>query len=88
MKSLRVAESIFELAGTISDGVRAHLVINRLRSAAEFQETAAKTDLPAVAFIPDDETIRRYDADMLTFLDMPNCLATKSLASLISALDL
>lgn len=78
-KGLRVAETIFQVAREVSGQDQAGLLLNRARSADEMNEVQARTRLPVIGWIPEDETIRRFDSQELSFFDLPECPAANAI---------
>ncbi len=74
-KSVRVAETIRDVAKRMVGGGGAGLVINRVRDEGEVESIRRSTSLDVIGWIPDDDTIRRFDENMTSFFDLPECPA-------------
>jgi len=74
-KGIRVAETILKVAGDMAGGIKAGLILNRFRSKDEAEALASATDVPVIGFVPEDDTIRRFDAEERSFFDLPSCPA-------------
>ncbi len=75
VKGIRVAETIKKVAGEISGQDKTGLLLNRVRSEDEVGEISARTELDIIGWLPEDETIRRFDARELSFFNLPPCPA-------------
>ena len=74
-KGLQVAETIFQVAHQITGQENAGLLLNRVRSASEASEIQARTGLEVIGWVPEDDTIRRFDSEPRSFFDLPSCPA-------------
>jgi CO dehydrogenase nickel-insertion accessory protein CooC1 len=74
-----VAETIYQVAREVSGQDQAGLLLNRVRSAEEINEVQARTRLEVIGGIPEDETIRRFDTQELSFFDLPECPAATAI---------
>jgi CO dehydrogenase maturation factor len=79
VKSLRVAEAIEKLATRLGRARDCGLLINRVRSAEEARQVHARTTLPLLGWIPEDETVAQYDAEALSFFELPDTPASDAL---------
>ena len=79
VKGIRVAETIYQVAREVSGQDQAGLLLNRVRSAEEINEVQARTRLEVIGAIPEDETIRRFDTQELSFFDLPECPAATAI---------
>lgn len=78
-KAVRVAETIKAVADRMIGGEDAGLLVNRARSAGEADAAADGTPLELLGFVPEDDTIRRFDGDGLSFLELPDCPAREAI---------
>ncbi len=78
-KGIRVAETIRNVAGRVSGQTSAGLILNRVRSEEEAGEIAARTDIEVIGWIPEDDTVRKFDAQELSFFDLPDCPASQAI---------
>jgi len=78
VKSLRVAEAIGDLATRLGRPRTrgCGLVINRMRDEEQARAVHARTDLPLLGWIPEDETVASFDAEARSFFDLPDTPAT------------
>ncbi len=82
-KGLRVAESIREVAEEAVEYRKLGLILNRVRDPAEAQKAGTKTALPLLGAIPEDDTVREFDASACSFLEMPPCPALEATRELL-----
>jgi len=83
LKAVRVAESIRKVADDAVNYRKLGLIINRARSEEEAGRLAAHTGLPLLGWVPEDDTVREYDSEALSFLDIPSCPALEAVRSRI-----
>jgi CO dehydrogenase maturation factor len=81
MKGLRVAETIRRVADEAVDYRKLGLLINRARGEEDARSLASQTDLPVLGWIPEDETVRDFDARAWSFLEIPSCPALEAVRS-------
>lgn len=85
-KGLRVAETVLDVASRMDRVVDAALVVNRVRSQDEADAVAGRTDLPLLGWIPDDDTIREFDAEQRSLFELPWCPARGALERIVDRL--
>lgn len=85
-KGLQVAETIVEVARRVSGQEQAGLLLNRVRSAAEVRDARARTRLPLLGAVPEDETIRRFDSQPRSFFELPECPARTAIRAALAPL--
>jgi len=78
-KGLRVARDVRDVAEDAMREHRAFLLLNRIRSEQEAQAVSSSTDLRVAGWLPEDDTVRRFDADERSFFDLPSCPALEAL---------
>lgn len=78
LKAVRVAESIRKVADDAVNYSRLGLLVNRARSEEDARRLAAHTDLPFLGWIPEDDTVREFDAEARSFLELPACPALEA----------
>lgn len=83
LKAIRVAESIRKVADDAVNYRKLGLIINRARSEEEAGQLASRTGLPLLGWVPEDDTVRDYDAEARSFLDIPPCPALEAVRSRI-----
>jgi CO dehydrogenase maturation factor len=81
VKALRVAETIHAVAGAPTAG----LLINRVRDDAEAAAARARTSLPVIGLAPEDALVRRFDAEEMSFFEMPSCPAGEAVQAAVAA---
>lgn len=83
-KGLQVAETICCLAPAFMDSPECGLILNRIRSEKELQYILADQKLPLslIGWLPEDETISRYDAEAKSFLDLTACPSLQAAAAI------
>ena len=72
VKAIRVAETAAAVAQRLELADHVHLIMNRVRPEDDRDRLAARTSLPIVAWLPDDPTVRAYDGDARSFLELPD----------------
>jgi CO dehydrogenase maturation factor len=85
LKGLRVAETICQVAQKISGLATASLLLNRVRGPEELIQLQARTALEIVGWIPEDETIRQFDAQGRSFLELPDSPAARAIVQALAA---
>lgn len=83
-KALRVAETIKGVADNMIGNEGAGLLVNRARGEGEVAEVGKSTSLDVVGWVPEDDTIRRFDGDELSFLELPPCPAREAIAAALA----
>jgi len=86
-KGLAVASSILDVASRAVGFERCGLVVNRVR-AGEESGTGAPAGLPLLGILPEDDTIRRFDIEGKSFLDLPECPVRAGMRRCLSAFGL
>jgi len=79
VKGIRLAETIREVAQNISGLKNARLLLNKIRSAEEMSEIQGRTKVEIIGWIPEDETIRQFDSQARSFLDLPTGPAVQAI---------
>jgi CO dehydrogenase maturation factor len=79
-KGLNVVREIRDVAGKRTVKYKkAFLILNRIRSAEEADKVMGRTDIELAGWIPDDDTIREFDIEGRSILDLPDCPALRAL---------
>lgn len=81
LKAVRVAESIRKVADGAVNYRKLGLLINRARGEEDARQLASRTDLPLLGWIPEDDTVREFDAEARSFLEIPSCPALEAVRS-------
>ncbi|MEW5784539.1 MAG: AAA family ATPase [Bacillota bacterium] len=84
-KGLRVAETVQRVASGSACFRQSGLVLNRVRSEEELSRARASTTLPLVGWLPEDETVYRFDTSGQSFLDLPECSSLQAARPLLVA---
>lgn len=77
-KGLRVAESIREVAEEAVNYKKLGLILNRVRDPSEARKAGDMTCLPLLGVVPEDKTVREFDAAARNFLEIPPCPALEA----------
>lgn len=88
VKALRVAEATASVAKRLSLAADVGLIVNRLEGGDDRDAVAARTTLPIIAWLPEDATVRRFDAEALSFFDLPDVPASRALTPALKHLGL
>lgn len=80
-KAVKVAQTIKGVADQMIGGEGAGLLINRARGVEEAEAVKQGTSLEVLGWVPEDDTIRRFDGEELSFLDLPDCPARRSITA-------
>lgn len=83
-KAVKVAETIRGVAFKHGDKRKAGLLVNRARSVEELEEIRGRTNLDVLGRVPEDETIRKFDGQNLSFFDLPSCPASEAVIRALS----
>ena len=83
-KGVKVAETIEKVALKNTGQKKAGLLINRARSEQEVESVKARTNLDVIGWVPEDETIRKFDGQNLSFFGLPPCPASKAVIKALS----
>jgi len=81
VKGLRVAETIKGVADRMIGGHGAGLVLNRVRGGAPPEGLELQTALDVIGWIPEDETVRRFDEENRPLFGLPDCPALEAITS-------
>ncbi len=78
-KAVRVAETIKGVADRMIGDEKSGLLVNRARSAGEAEKIRTETPLEVLGWVPEDDTVRRFDGEGLSFLELPDCPAREAI---------
>jgi CO dehydrogenase maturation factor len=78
-KAVRVAETIKGVADKMVAGEGAALLVNRFRDESEVERVRSETSLDVIGSIPEDDTVRTFDAGGTSFFDLPDCPASEAI---------
>lgn len=83
-KAVRVAETIKEVADRMVGGEGAGLLVNRARDEGEAAAASKDTPLDVLGWVPEDDTVRSFDASQKSFFELPDCPASTAIESALS----
>jgi CO dehydrogenase maturation factor len=69
-RSLRVAETIAEVADGLGAARERAVLLNRARDAGDVERLRSRTALPVLGAVPEDDSIRRLDAEGRSLLEL------------------
>ena len=78
VKGLNVAQSIKAVSDTAIDYEKAGLIVNRLHSELEASSLSIPEELNCLGWIPEDDTIRTFDIEGKSILEIPDCPAVRA----------
>ncbi|MHB8895806.1 MAG: ATP-binding protein [Candidatus Geothermincolia bacterium] len=87
-KAVKVAETIKAVADSMVAGEGAGLVVNRARDAEEVERIRSETSLEVIGHVPEDDTVRRFDASLASFFELPDCPASLAIESALQSAGL
>ncbi len=88
VKGLRVAETIFTVGKRMTAMRGAGLVFNRASNPIDSFLTNIQSSIQVLGVIPEDETVKRFDEEGRSFLDIPPCPAQKVISSILKRIGL
>jgi len=84
-RSLQVARTINQVAAEAAVDAHTGLVINRARPGDDVEGMAAAAGLPLLGVLPEDDTVRDFDAEARPFFEMQQCPALEAAQRLLRA---
>jgi len=84
-KAVRVAETIRDVSGRMIPDAGAGLLVNRVREPAEADRVESNTSLEVIGRVPEDDTVREFDAGQKSFFDLPECPASIAVEGTLTA---
>jgi CO dehydrogenase maturation factor len=87
-KSLRVVETIKDVADRMIGGEDTGLLVNRVRTDGEFRRSVAATKLDVLGYVPEDDTIREFDGGERSFFGLPECPASSAIVEALLRIGL
>lgn len=82
-KGLNVVSEIRKTAARTVKFKKALLVLNRIRTPQEAEAAMSRTDLGTAGWIPEDDTIRDFDIQGESILDLPPCPALNAISKIL-----
>ncbi len=83
-KAVHVAETIRKVAFKNTGETKAGLLVNRAHSEKEIEEIQSRTTLDVIGWVPEDETIRKFDGQNLSFFSLPFCPASEAVIKAVA----
>ena len=83
-KGVKVAETIRDVATRFAPDAKCGLVINRARGGEDAGAATSRTDVEYLGFVPEDETVRRFDEEGRGFLELPDCPAQSAIKAILA----
>ncbi len=77
-KGLNVVKTIKDVADEAIEYEKLGLILNRLRSEAERLHVSVPSELNCIGWIPEDDTIRSFDIEGKSILDITDCSAIRA----------
>ena len=87
-KGINVARTIKEVSDTAIDFEKAGLILNRLRSQAEFEKLVIPPELNCLGWVPEDDTIRSFDIEGRSILEINDNPAMSSVKNCLSKIGI
>lgn len=86
LKGIKVAETIKEVAEESMIYQRVGLILNRARSAREVSQITHSTELPLLGWLPEDESVRLFDAQGRSLLELSESPSFRSISTIAEQL--
>jgi CO dehydrogenase maturation factor len=87
-KGLNVAKTIKEVSDSAVAYEKHGLIINRIRDESEFNQIRMPTELAFLGWIPEDNSIRSFDIEGRSILEMDNTRAVSALEKCLDKIGL
>lgn len=87
-KGINVARTIKKVSDSALKYEKAGLILNRLRDAGERETLAIPSELNCLGWIPEDDTLRSFDIEGRSILEMSESPAIDAVGSCLRELDL
>ena len=87
-KGVKVAETIRDVAKRFAPTARCGLLINRARGEDDARTAASRTDVEYLGFVPEDGTVRMFDDEARSFLELPDCPAQDAIRAALAGAGL
>ncbi|MFZ5564344.1 MAG: AAA family ATPase [Thermodesulfobacteriota bacterium] len=82
-KGLNVVSEIKKTAARTVKFKKAALILNRIRTPQEAEAAMSRADLSTAGWIPEDDTIRDFDIQGKSILDLPPCPALEAIDKIL-----
>lgn len=87
-KGINVVQTIKEVSDTAIDYEKAGLILNRLRSSEEREKLIIPADLNCLGWIPEDDTIRSFDIEGRSILEIDDSPAIAAVENCLREMGL
>jgi len=87
-KGINVVQTIKKVSDDAIDYEKAGLILNRLRNAEERDKLLIPPELDCLGWIPEDETIRSFDIDGRSILEIDNSPAIAAVENCLNEMGL
>ena len=87
-KGINVAKTIQTVSKTAIDYEKAGLIVNRMRSEAEYKKLVIPTELDCLGWVPEDDTIRSFDIEGKSILEIEDSPAMQAVKKCLSEIGL
>ncbi len=87
-KGINVVKTIKEVSDTAIEYEKAGLILNRLRSKTEYEKLVIPAELDCLGWVPEDETIRSYDIEGKSILEIDDSPAIAAVEKCLSEMGL
>jgi CO dehydrogenase maturation factor len=87
-KGLNVVKTIKDVADDAIQYDKIGLILNRLRSETERSRLSIPPELECIGWVPEDDTIRSFDIEGRSILEIPDCPAVRALRKCLTAVEL
>ncbi|MBC2716580.1 MAG: AAA family ATPase [Desulfobacteraceae bacterium] len=87
-KGLNVAKTIKKVSDTAIEYEKTGLILNRLRSKDEYEKLVIPAELDCLGWVPEDDTIRSFDIEGKSILEIKDSPAIKSVKNCLSEIGI
>ena len=87
-KGLNVVKTIKDVADDAIQYDKIGLILNRLRSESERSRVSIPPEVECIGWVPEDDTIRSFDIEGRSILEIPDCPAVRALRKCLFAAEL
>ncbi|MFZ1983130.1 MAG: AAA family ATPase [Desulfatitalea sp.] len=88
VKGLNVAKTIQAVSNTAINYERYGLILNRIRGEEEKEKLFIPPGLHFLGFVPEDDSIRGYDMEGRSLLEIPECLVIQAVRNCMALLGI
>ena len=87
-KGLNVVKTIKDVVDDAIEYEKIGLILNRLHSETERSQVCVPPELECIGWVPEDDTIRSFDIEGRSILEIPDCPAARALRKCLTAVEL